>query len=175
MDAVKANAKIYAGRGKVAARLGLDYDLYRPGGTAGDPLAVKVLTLKASFNATDNVYGKANMPGKAYWYADLDGRLTQPGDYLVHATNPQDVKFVAAMQSLLPVLMVDCNRTVRIARAAQGLGFGAQGYGGVSDSPALFVDVLGTNPAGAAFVGWPCSVLLGGRSQVGMTLPADVK
>ncbi|AQW28645.1 hypothetical protein ACJBUE_12780 [Ralstonia syzygii subsp. celebesensis] len=179
MNADQIHAKIYAGRAKAALRLGLDYNVFRPTGT-GNPLSNQVATIKAAFNAGDNTYKSPNMPGDAFWYGDFDGRLTQPGDYLVHPVNPMDVKYIAAQQQLLPIICIDCNRTVRLSRAApQGApgAVGAVGYSGLCDSPTESVDVLGLNPAnnGGTFVGWPCAILFGGKSQAAVGLPGDVK
>ena len=179
MNAAQINAKIYAGRGKVALRLGLDYGVFRPV-TAADPMTNQVTTIKAAFNSGDNSYKSPNMPGDAFWYGDFDARVTQPGDYLVHPANPLDIKYIAAQQSLLPIICVDCNRKVRLSRAApQGAAgtVGAVGYNGMCDAPAESSDVIGTNPAsnGGVFVGWPCAILFGGKSQAAIGLPGDVK
>ena len=178
MKAAEIHKKIYAGRGAAALRLGLDYDVFRPT-VASNPLLNKVATIKAAFNSEDNAYKKPNKPGDAYWHGDFDGRMTRPGDYLVNSVSEQ-VYYIAAQQQLLPILCVDCNRAVRISRAApQGAvgAVGAVGYSGLCDSPAESMDVLGVNPASndGKFVGWPCSILFGGRSQVAARLPADVK
>jgi hypothetical protein len=85
MDAARIHAKIYAGRGKAALRLGLLYDVMRPV-IAADPFTQKVARLNAAFNNTDNKYLKANHPGDPLWYGDLDGRQTLAGDYLVGRT-----------------------------------------------------------------------------------------
>ncbi len=178
MNGAQIHAKIYAGRGKAALRLGLDYRVMRPN-QAINPLSNQVATLKAAFNAGDNTYKAANLPGDAIWYGDFDGRQTLPGDYLVRVSDGQTY-YIAAQQQLLPIICIDCNRTVRIARAApQGAvgTVGAVGYSGICDAPAESSDVLGINPAsnGGTFVGWPCSILFGGKSQAAIGLPADVK
>lgn len=177
MNADQIHAKIYAGRGKAALRLGLDCNVFRGG--ADNPLSNRVATIKAAFNAGDSTYKSPNMPGDAFWYGDFDGMQTQPGDYLVCVRDGKTY-YIAAQQMLLPIVCVDCNRSVRISRAStQGVpgAVGAVGYSGLCDSPAESADVLGTNPAnnGGTFVGWPCSILFGGKSQAGIGLPGDVK
>ncbi|CAI2428436.1 Uncharacterised protein [Serratia proteamaculans] len=174
MDAAKIHAKIYAGRGKAALRLGLLYDVMRPV-MAADPFTQKVTRLNAAFNNTDNKYLKANHPGDPLWYGDLDGRQTQPGDYLVGANSTY---FIAAQQQLLPIICVECNRTVRMTRPvapvpeSEANDVSVLPYSGMCQSPDDSEDVLGTSPvAGGAAVGWPASVLFGKgrlRSNIGL-------
>jgi len=171
MDAAAIHAKIYSGRAKVGARLGLDYVVYRPA-QAGNPMANQITTIKAAFNARDNSYKAPNKQGNAFWHGDFDGRLTLPGDYLV---GNGKIYYIAAQQHLLPILCVECNRSARVSRAApEAVGaVGAVGYSGLCDSPTERDDVLGTS--GEAFIGWPCSVLFGGRSGPAVGLPGDVR
>ncbi len=171
MNAAQIHAKIYAGRGKAALRLGQDCAVMRPD-QAADPLANQIAVLKAAFNAGDNTYRVPNLPGKAIWFGDFDGNQTQPGDYLVRASDGQ-IYYIAAQQSLLPMICIECNRLVRVARAVpQGAddAVGAVGYSGLCDTPAQSCNVLGSDTAG-----WPCSILFGGRSQAAAGLPGDVK
>ncbi|WP_045736800.1 hypothetical protein [Xanthomonas sp. MUS 060] len=177
MNGEQIQAKIYAGRAKVALRLGLDYGVMRPT-QAANPLSNQIATFKAAFNAGDNTYRAADRSGSAVWHGDFDGRQTLPGDYLVRVSDGQTY-YIASQQQLLPIVCIDCNRTVRISRPAP-LGtagvVGAVGYSGMCDAPAESVDVIGINPAsnGGTFVGWPCSILFGGRSRTAIGLPADV-
>lgn len=160
MNGSQINAKIYAGRAKAALRLGLDYYQYRPV-LASNPLTVSLRTMKAAFNNGDNAYKNPNLPGDAIWFGDFDGRLTVAGDYLVRVSDGQTY-FISSQQPLLPIVCVDCNRSVRLTRAAPpSASVGVVGYGGICDDPAESVDVLGTNPTSNAgvFVGWPCSIL----------------
>lgn len=166
MDGATLQAKVYAGRGKVAARIGLDCRQYRPQ-SASAPLGNLVGTIKAAFNSGDNNYRMPNLPGDAIWFGDFDGRLTQPGDYLVRVSDGQTY-YIAGQQQLLPIVCIDCNRSVHITRQQAPAGVGAIGYGG--SVPANDADVLGI--AGAL---WPASILLGGKSQISVGLPMDVK
>ena len=134
---------------------------------AASPLSNQIGTLKAAFNSGDSTYRAPNLPGDAIWYGDFDGRLTQPGDYLVRVADGQTY-FVAAQQQLLPIVCIDCNRSVHITRQQTQAAVGAVGYGGMV--PANEVDVLGTSSAL-----WPASILFGGKSQSAAGLPADVK
>lgn len=166
MDAATIQAKIYAGRAKAAQRIGLDCNQFRPL-SATAPLSNQVGTIKAAFNSGDSTYRAPNLPGDAIWYADLDGRLTVPGDYLVRIVDGQ-IYYIAGQQQLLPIVVVECNRSLKITRQQAPAAVGAVGYGG--DDPAQEVDVLG----GLGGL-WPASILFGGKSQQGIGLPAGVK
>lgn len=165
MDADLINDKIYAGRGKAALRLGLDYQIYRPN-SADSPTSNLITTLKAAFNAGDNTYRQPNEYGDPIWHADLDGRFSRVGDYLVRV-NDNQTYYIAGQQPLLPIIAIDCNRSIKITRKTPETSVGAIGYGGLT--PATETTVLGSTTA------WPCSILLGGRRQAtGANLPADV-
>ncbi|HHW4679825.1 MAG TPA: hypothetical protein ACQGQH_10470 [Xylella sp.] len=116
MNADQIHAKIYAWRGQAARRLGLDYRVFRPN-QAANLLSNQVATFKAAFNAGDTTYRAPNLPGTAIWYGDFDGQQTRLGDYLVRVRDGQTY-YIAAQPLLLPILCIDCNRTVRVARAA---------------------------------------------------------
>ncbi|AOY93827.1 hypothetical protein BKK79_19980 [Cupriavidus sp. USMAA2-4] len=163
MDAAKLQDKIYAGYAKAAKRIGYIYDVYRPV-VAADPLTAKVASLNASFSAQEWSYTRPNLPDKPYWYCLVDGRLTQVGDYLVRGASTH---FIAGMQAELPILTVECNAQVWLARPAASDAVGDVGYSGACehvDSP-----VLGT-PGGP---GWPASILFGGRTRRYEPLPAS--
>jgi len=163
MDAIKLQNKIYAGYGKAALRLGTDQVQYRPVG-AGDPLATPFATIKASYNAEDMSYGKADKYGSSVWWGLFDGRLTQVGDYLV---GMQGTYFIASQQLHLPIQCVQCNRRIRLTRMVDNGAVGAGGYRGVCATEAQ--DQLGA-------LGWPASVLLKGRMEnTGSDLPGATK
>jgi len=168
MDAQRINDRIYAGRGKAALRIGFTYRAYRPD-SAGDPMVNYVKSIKAGFNAADNVYAKAGLFGKPVWYADLDGRVTRPGDYLVRANDETltDIYFIAAQQSLLPIVAVDCPRKIFIERQpCSGSTVGVTAYSGQAARAA----VLGTPQTP-----WPCPIFMGGRVQQSPGLPGGVR
>lgn len=164
MDGATIQAKVYAGYGKAAQRVGFDYDLYRPAG-ADKPLVAPVATIKASFTQALK-YTRPNEYGDPTWHVLSDGRQMQVGDYLLRAG--AETHFVAAMQKLLPILCVECNRSIKITRQQAQTAVGAIGYGG--SVPSQEVDVLG---APGAF--WPASILFGGKRQQGVGLPAGVQ
>ena len=140
-------------------------------------------TIRAAFNAGDNTYKQPNLPGDPTWYGDFDARVTQSGDYLIHSDSSDDIKFIAAQQSLLPIICIDCNQSVRLIRpatqsASGTTAVGALSYSGICASPAESTTVIGTDPTdnGGIAVGWPCSILFGGRTEkAGANLPTDVK
>ncbi len=175
MNAALLQQKIDAGYARAAAQIGTTFTLYRPSGaTAPNSPIVPgniVTTLPASFNAEDMAYEKSARYGKATWYCLVDGTQTQPGDYLVGGGK---IYFIAAQQLALPILAVECNRAVRIARMPVANGAGYAGYSAVVESQE--VDVLGTQGAGGAFgSGWPASILLGGKADKESVLPSGVK
>lgn len=163
MDGATLQSRIYAGYAKAALRLGLSFSQYRPT-AATSPMSAPYLlrTMLASFNAQDFKYGRPNGYGKATWYCLADGALLQVGDYL---TGNGSTYFIAAMQPLLPILAVECNRTVTLYRPQQQVGVGAVGYGG---NTAANETVLAA--------GFPASVLQGTKGEHGDTkLPGDVR
>lgn len=166
MDGATLQAKIYAGRAKAAARIGLSCRQYRPL-SAGAPLGNQVGTIPAAFNAGDSTYRSPNLPGDAIWYADLDGRVTLPGDYLQRVADGQ-VYFIAGQQPLLPIICIECNRTVRISRQTTSSAVGQVGYSGTTAASE-------TNTLGAPNALWPASILLGGKLNIGINLPAGGK
>ena len=121
-------------------------------------------TLPAAFDAVPAYkFGKPNLYSQAMWYALIDGSLIKVGDYLL--TGSGDTYFVAALQHLLPIGCVQCNRVLTVLRPASPAGFGSVGYGG--DDVANEVPVM---------VSWPASMLTksrGERNDVG--LPGDVR
>lgn len=158
MDATKLQTKIYKGYGQAAKRLGMPYAQYRPTG-AGDPLATSIGTILTALNAEDMSYGKPNRYGAPVWYGLFDARTTQVGDYLVGS---QGTFFIASQQLHLPIQVVECNRKVRISRAAAQPGVGAVGYGGPcgdADDQYLIGDGSGVGS------GWPASILLFGQRE----------
>jgi len=163
MDAGRLQQLIYKGYGTAATHIGPCYSLYRPT-SAANPIAPTTLlgTLNASFNAMDMKYGKPNVYGKPLWYALLDGTVTQVGDYLV---SNDKTYFIAAMQTTLPILAVDCNRTLNIFRPQQQTAAGENPYGGTIDSNQTEL-----------MTAWPASVLQGTKGEKdGAVLPGDVR
>jgi hypothetical protein len=164
MDAAKLESKIYAGYAKAAQRIGYTVDLYRPSSPI-NPLAQlnRLRSFPASFNAEDMTYKRPNKYAKPTWFGVFDGRLAQVGDYLVGEHD--GTFFVAAMQTALPILLVQCNRTINVLRPQQQTGVGAAGYGG--DTDAGETELLHQ---------WPASVLQGTKGEKNdAQLPGDTR
>lgn len=162
MDGTLLQPKIYAGYAKAADHIGLPFQQYRPT-TAANPLSGAALqTLSASFNVKDMAYGKAADYAKAGWYCLADGRQLAQGDYL---TGNGHTYFIAAMDPLLPILAILCNRTVTVYRPQQESGVGAVGYGGNTQANQR-----------AIVTAFPASVLLATKAENGpVNLPGDVR
>lgn len=162
-NAASIQAKIYSGYGKAAKRLGTEYTIYR----ASDAInptqdGNNVGTILASFNA-NWAYNTANKYGTSLWQLVADGRQLQVFDYLAGTKD----FFIAGMQSLLPILAVECNRTLTVTRPGQDTdpGKGIVGYGGsdAANSPILMQNC-------------PASVLQGTRGDRNpLQLPLDTK
>ncbi len=164
MDGPTIQQRVYAGYAKAANVIGLPYQQYRPLSAAA-PLGNPIATIKAAFDSTPNYkFTTPNEYGDPSWFALINDASVQTGDYLV---GNGDVKFIAGKQFLLPVIAIDCNRSVKITRENTVGSVGAVGYSG--NQPLQEIDVLG---AGGNL--WPASILFGGKSQI-TGLPAGVK
>lgn len=164
MDAAKLESKIYAGYGKAAQRIGYMANLFRPS-SAINPLAAsnRQRAFHVSFNAEDMKYRKPNKHAKPIWYGVFDGRLAQVGDYLV--SDRDGTFFVASMQTALPIMLVQCNRTINVLRPQQQTGVGAAGYGGDTDGNET--ELLHQ---------WPASILQGTKGEKNdAQLPGDTR
>jgi hypothetical protein len=151
MDGATLQARIYAAYGKASGKIGQTYDVYRPDFIKA-PLNNLVAIVTAAFDSSPQYGFKApNGYGDALWSALLDGSLTQVGDYLI---GNNQTFFIAAQQSLLPIMVVECNRTVGVNRQHQQSGAGVVGYGG--DTVAGQTVLMN---------GWPASILMGARSE----------
>lgn len=171
MDGPTIQARVYAGYARAAKVIGLPYSQYRPTGAA-TPLGSLIGTIKAAFDSSPSYeFKQPNEYGDPTWFALLDDATVANGDYLIG--NGQ-VYFVAAKQFLLPVVAIDCNRTVALIRpAAPGSPTGTQPYGGTVYSAE--VAALGSlNGDGSLNVGWPASILLAGRAGKATPLPMAV-
>ncbi|WP_020472370.1 hypothetical protein [Zavarzinella formosa] len=153
-------SKVWRGYAQAARRLGTMFDIRRPDDT-GFPGSV-LFSRFVSLNAEDMKYGKPNKYGKPTWYALVDGNGLLAGDYLV---GPQGTFFIAALQPLLPILVVECNRTVTLSRVQTDNTVGAQGYSGMtSENETPFAS------------GVPCSILQGTKGEKNDAgLPADTR
>ena len=162
MDGATINAKVWAGYAKAALRIGTTYQHYRPiGPSAPISVSTRMADMLVSLNADDPTYARPNVYGKATWYAVADASQLLVGDYI---KGIEGTLFVASLQQLLPIFMVDCNRVVSFARPQQQTGVGALGYGGTT---AANETILAT--------AWPCSILLDDKKyKSSVDLPGDV-
>jgi hypothetical protein len=131
-------------------------------GTNFDQPGNLLFSLPVSLNAEDMKYGKPNKYGKATWYALVDGTNLNVGDYFV---GPQGTFFIAALQPLLPILVVECNRTVSVFRPEEQAGVGLGPYGAnTAANQTLLVS------------GRPCSILQGTKGEKSESnLPGDTR
>jgi hypothetical protein len=146
----------------VAARnIGAQTDAYRPSSVSG-PTATcnRYLRFNAAFSAPDNRFNKPNGYGAAIWHGIFDAAYTQVGDYLIQGS---DIWFIAAQQSLLPVLCVKAERIVSFSRSAAPSSAGVNTYSGVT-----------TDTNTPLLTDWPASILgVGGSGLPHADLPSD--
>lgn len=157
MDGATIQARVYAGYAKAAAVIGVNYSQYRPL-SAASPLGNFISVLKAALDSSSTYsFKEPNEYGDPTWFALINDANTQTGDYLVGAGGNY---FIAGKQFLLPVIVVECNRKIKITRQNNQTGIGAIGYSGIQ--PSTENDILG----GVGVANWwPASILLGGKSQ----------
>jgi hypothetical protein len=162
MDGATLQQRIYAGYARAAAQIGLPYQLFRATGPLNPVAGPDLTTLPAAFSPADLRFAVPQAYGKATWYAVLDGAQLLVGDILVGAKT----YFVAGLQALLPILVVEAPHLVDIRRPFRETGVGyQQAYGG-------------TTPAGETVImaQWPASILAGTKSEAtGANLPDDLK
>jgi hypothetical protein len=159
VNGAQVQANIYKGYARAAAQIGVSHAVFRPS-SPRNPLtsANQVATLPASFNLEDG-YERPNKYGNGVWRAIVDGTQLRVGDYLVGL----QTWFIAGLEALLPIVAIQCNRTLNFVRPAQVSGAGAVGYGG--DTQAAEMPLM---------TGWPASVLDGGKSEANeVRLPGD--
>lgn len=180
-------AKIWKGYAQAALRLGSPFNVYRPsaiktleleasgrfgnrfggailGSMSADwsGLGPVVLTLPVALNAEDMRFGKPNKYAKGTWYALVDGTQLAIGDYLVGS---QGTFFIAALQPLLPILVVECNDTVSLFRVGPPTSVGVSTYSG-----ATFANEI------AYVAEVPCSILQGTKGEKAPdNLPGDTR
>lgn len=155
MDAALLDRKIYEGRAHAARRIGYACTIYRPQGTTWENYLGE---LRCALS-TDGAYKRPALYGKPVWYGDLDGRQTEPGDYLKRQIDGA-VWFIAAQQSLLPIVMIECPRSVSLSRQSAVSGVGAVAYSGII-APSTLVTL------------WPASLLIASSGGPAAGLPGD--
>lgn len=160
MTCPSIQSQIWNGYGEAAAVLGSPYLFYRPAG--GQFVGDELFTRPVALNAEDMKFSRPNKYGKSTWYALLDGNGVAVGDYFIGQLG---TFFIAAMQPLLPILAVECNRTVTLSRVAPETGVGAVGYSGMTAENEI--------PFASAV---PCSILQGTKGEKNeVGLPGDTR
>lgn len=163
MDGATVQSRIYKGYGKASAVLGKRFNQYRAS-SYQNPVSVqnRIASPTVAFNAEDMKFSKPNKYGKPTWYALFDASTSKVGDYLV---GPSDTFFIATLQPLLPILVVECNRTISVLRPQQQSGIGVAGYGG--DTAANETPLM---------TAWPASILQGTKGEKNeVGLPGDTR
>lgn len=131
-----------------------------------DPLAASLGTTLAY------PYRNPKGHGDADWFLMIGTDLALVGDYLAAG---DEIYIYALAPFEMPAQAIRCNRKVALlAPPPPVAAVGAQPYGGVCIAEAQ--PVLGAiDAAGALVTGWPCSILIGGRTEKGGTLPMSTK
>lgn len=162
MQGATLQSLIYRGYSKAAAKIGQTYNLYRPL-SATAPLSNLVSTITAAFDSSPEYSFKApNEYGDPTWSALLNDATTQVGDYI---SGNGETFFIAAKQFLLPVIAVDCNRTISVLKPQIQSGVGATGYGGNTLANETII-----------MSGWPANILQGSKGEKSETnLPGDTR
>ena len=121
-----------------------------------------------TFNAETFGYTKPGKFGDVDYFLAFDGSKAEIGDYLKDCDR---TFFVAGKQPLAPILGVLCNRKVQLLRTPEPeSAVGVSGYSGLCRTEA---EPLLGGGNGASWVGWPCSITIGGvRNRNTLKLPA---
>lgn len=167
MDAYQISQKVAFGYAKAASKLGLPFELYRSA-TPINPIDPSNLIGTIPGNMTVSWdYMKGNRPGNPIWLALIDGQdasyplTAEENDYLVG----YKTFYVMSKEPDLPIQVVECNRTISIARPSQRTGPGYIGY--VGSTPGSSEQVM---------LNMPVSCLRKGTTENAPTkLPTDTK
>lgn len=156
MDADRLSAKVFAGYGRAAKRVGQNVEIYRPL-SAHSPLDEE--NFAGWINAAFTIHGSKNFNfeapsdyDKPLYHILADASQLQVGDYLRDPEHRVGTFFVASITPAMPPLGVSCNLTISIAKPGPSQPLGLGGYSGATASNET---VLMTD--------WPASVI---RRQV---------
>jgi hypothetical protein len=152
MDAATLQARINAGNGKAAARLGFSFDVYRPASDTANPIVPgnKITTLPAAFASTGTGFNfeKPSLYTNPVFNGLFDATLVRVGDYLVNVAH--GTYFVAQLADIVPHVAVQCNRIITVLSPGTSKTYGAQSpYSGTT--PATETQVLTSYPASLIF------------------------
>lgn len=131
--------KLWKGYGKVAKKLGKDYDVYRTTDFSASAIQNNnwITTSKASFALNDS-FSNAHQFGVPIFQVYIDGNLDaifdlKAGDILRH-DNDNETYYIAALQDHLPIKAILAPNRIDVQRAS----YGDTGNGfGPSDSEVL--------------------------------------
>ena len=164
MDGTKVQNKIYYGYGKAALRLGLSFDIYRSvDGIEPLKIANKIgsILVSPTVNWNYTAYRKYDAND---WILIVDGRSIHVGDYLVG----RNTFFVAAMQHLMPIMGVKCDRKITIRRPKSVGDKGNIGYSRYEAITAATFDIIAKD--------CPCNFIKGSRGDTNpVKLATDAK
>lgn len=161
MDVIHLEDRVRWGMNVAARAVGMRADAYRPRGES-EPLAPRnrYLRLHTAFTANRGGFAHAVEYGEALWHGIFDAAYTRPGDYLVREDGTW---FIAAQQSLMPVLCVHTNRIISFSRPAPQPATGINDYGGMTASTLV-----------PLMTSWPASVIAGSAgNRTSAGLPSD--
>lgn len=151
--------KLYKGYGKVANKLGEEYEIFRSLATS-DPLTDDsyIDTKKVAFSQ-DNGFSKPHRTGVSIWTCWIDGRLDdlfdiQQGDYL-KALDSGAIYLIASAQLHLPVEAIKMLSTLSVTNgngySDTGTGFGPTETDVVTDVP-CYIEQTGSGAESAGYV-----------------------
>lgn len=166
MDAARLQAKVWAGYGKSAQRVGYSFTIYRPqaataaivsGNVVGQPINAAFTPRSSGFNfqiTSDYL--------KPLFHGLFDATGVNVGDYLV--CDGHGTYFVIAKPDLAPNLCVECNNVISIVRPQEASAPGLQ--------PTYIGATAGTDVA--VITSWPASMIYDARGKsTGAQLPMD--
>jgi len=155
MNQVELLAKIAAGNGKVASYLGSACSQYRPSSAVSPLGAGNLLGTLPVFLAPSE-----RLQEHPEWIAQFDYSATQQGDYLV--TPVGTIYFIAAQVGFAPLVCVQTNAIVSLARPVGITSFETTGYSGliIASSDTLLS-------------AWPASLVASGRAKQGEAVNDD--
>jgi hypothetical protein len=159
MDVSHLQDRLYWGLNRAANILGRETDAYR---SIEDfnPIerSNRYMRLRAAFSRADGNFAQSVGYGVALWRGHFDASYTKVGDYLVQEN---DIWFIAAQQSLLPVLCIKTNHVISITRL-------------IIPTTGASNDTAGTNSTVSVISRWPASLLgTGTEGKPPTHLPGD--
>lgn len=144
----------------IARRIGKSHAFYRLSGPL-TPIGTAYIQQPAAFTQ-DYQFAKPNKYGVSTWFGFFDSTQCKVGDVI---DGDFGKFFIAALQNCLPILCVQCNRTVSVLRVIQSDSVGVIGYGGDS-----------SDVESALMSGWSASILQGTKGEANdAKIPGDVR